>query len=607
MNRAQHATLLAIVTGVSVSVSATPGFLRGIGWSPWHAVYGWGRPPEVVAQDYAILKDLHVNALRTWGPASRKTCDELRKRGLFIVPQIGRGKVPRLHFKDGKAGQPDYLAPAARADIRTHARELAKALAGHPAVAAYNLGNEYSWVGQNKSKKYQSLGFDPGVQKAFHDTLEARFGSIEKWNRLTGRKDPSFNTITPPTGSAPYLLYWEWWRFQRRAFSDFMRSGYVGIREADPRTPVTYALLCGGRWDAATEDADLAFLEQQGDNLYYHWDKNWGRYCVRLARRIGPGRPILITESGINTWTFRDPAVASRLMKQMLWLLAMHPEVRGVFPFVYCDEWWHGPDPKALDVAGDAWGIVTADRKPKSTYAPLRDTYAEFEKLDSFMATRQAPVEVLVTDQAIDRWRGKAGPAVDDVCRALYRHGVSFRLVSLLRPSDVNSALCKRLVLLDSTIPDSPDGKSPAWDALKAFGTGGGRMLYLCERPWRGLYRAGGAPAGVRAKIVQCADRDVWPALEAFLGKRRITVEAAGGEEVFWRQVTGAGQSMLLIVVTGPKSIGRITVRGAHVAALVSADGARIKPEPDGTCRLQGFNTYALLRLTPGATDNVRR
>ena len=588
--------ILAILLSWS-SVGGDAGFLRGMGWSPWHAKYGWNRPREVVVQDFAILRDLHVNALRTWGPVSRKGLDVYWRHGLYLVPQIARGRMPRMQFKDGSPGQPAYAALEALADIRTHAAALAAALHGHPGLAAYNLGNEYSWVGRNKAGQYQCLGFDSLTQKAFHAALRRRFGTIERWKRLTGRADPAFEAIIPPTGAGRDLLYWEWWRFQRQTFSRFLHAGYDGIRRHDPTTPVTYALLCGGRWDAATEDADLRFLEWQGDNLYYHWDKDWGGYCLRLARRIGPGRPILLTESGINTWTFKKPEVAARLMRQMLWLLAMHPEVKGIFPFVYCDEWWHGPDPKALDVPGDAWGIVTADRKPKATYTPVRETYAAFERLNAFMAERRSPVELLVSDQVVDRWRGLAGPSVRDVCRTLYRRGVSFRLVSLLRPGDLAATPCKRLLLLDSTIPDEPDGSSPARDALRAFVRRGGRILYLNDRPWRGLYRPDGPPPDIQA-IQAPGSGDPWPRIIRLLGTPSISVEAEGAKEIFWRRLTGAGRDLLLLVATGPEPVGRVVIRNAPVTGMVETDGARLTGErTPTTCVLTQFDTFALLRL----------
>jgi len=249
-------------------------------------------------------------------------------------------------------------------------------------------------------------------------------------------------------------------------------------------------------------------------------------------------------------------------------------------------------------VSGDAWGIVTADRKRKPTYAPLRDTYAEFERLHEFMSTRRSAVDLLVSDQVIDRWRGVAGPAVAGVCRELYRRGVSFRLVSLLRPADLGATECKRLVLLDSTIPDEPDGASPARDALAAFSAQGGEILYLCDRPWRGLYLPEGPPRGVSAKVA-APTGNVWPAVDAFLGRRSVTVSADGGE-VFWRILRGAGEQFLLVVATGPAPVARVKVTGIVLSKVESADGAKLLRSAGG-CELLGLNTYALLRVAAEA------
>ena len=98
----------------------------------------------------------------------------------------------------------------------------------------------------------------------FRKCLRRRFGTVARWRKLTGRSDTEVDTIVPLTGTGKDLLYWEWWRFQREAFGRFLRAGHAAIRKVDAKTPLTYALLCGGRWDAATEDADLPFLDHVG-------------------------------------------------------------------------------------------------------------------------------------------------------------------------------------------------------------------------------------------------------------------------------------------------------------------------------------------------------
>ena len=570
-------------------------FLRGMGWSPWHATHGWNRPPEVVAEDYRLLAEMRVNALRTWGGSKRANLErQFAEHGLYLVPQVGNIPGPPMAFADGKPGHPAYVHPEALAALAERAGALAKELAGAKGLAAYNLGNEYSWVGTDKDGRYQYQGFDEATLAAFRKTLQERFGDIANWRRLTGREDTDFASILPPRGQNDSLLFWEWWRFQREAFGCFLRAGHAAIHAADPETPVTYALLCGNRWDAATEDADLPFLELQGDNLYYHWDQDWVKYAIRLSRRIGPGRPILVTETGVNTQRYPDPIVAARLMRQMLWTLLLHSEVKGVFPFVFCDEWWHGEDPKAPDTTGDYWGVLTADRKPKSTYHAVRETYAAWERLAPVVDARQNEIDVLVSDQAIDRWRGLAGPSVTQVCRELYVRGVSFRLVSVLRPQDLAATDCKRLLLLDSHLPDNPDGTSPVRAALRAFAERGGQILCLSEKPFQALYGASGAhgiPATVHAGKTA---EEIWPAIQSFLPAPALRASAEG--DVIWRQFRASGRRFVLLVATGSEAARNVRVEGATSFATLATDALR--PESRGTSwTADGLPTHALLEL----------
>ncbi|MDX9978871.1 MAG: beta-galactosidase [Lentisphaeria bacterium] len=570
-------------------------FLRGMGWSPWHATHGWNRPPEVVARDYEYLADLQVNALRTWGPAKREGMErQWREHGLYLVPQVRQISTPKMAFADGKGGHAAFALPEARAALAEQATALAKELAGGAGLAAYNLGNEYSWVGANQSGQYQSQGFDEGTLAAFRRNLEHRFGDIGAWRRLTGGGETSFAEIVPPKGSDDSLLYWEWWRFQRETFGAFLRGGHEAIRSVDPRTPVTYALLCGNRWDAATEDADLPFLELQGDNLYYHWDKNWLGYSVRLARRLGPGRPAFVTETGINTLHTPDPAEADRLMRQMLWVLFLHTDVKGVFPFVYCDEWWHGADPKAADTAEDHWGVLTADRKPKSTYRAVKETYGEWRRLEEIANRRESAVDLLVSDQALDRWRGVAGPTVAEVGRELYSRGVSFRLVSVLRPSDFAATSCRRLLLLDSTLPDAPDGGSPVRAALREFVERGGEILYLSGKPFQSLYGTAGAD-GIAATVRQPDQAaGIWPAIRDFVPLPSLTVAAEG--EVYWREFRAGDRRFALLVAVGPEPARQVRLGGAAGLALVAGDASALVPR-NGGWEITVLPTHALFEL----------
>jgi hypothetical protein len=586
--------LLSILLAVTTCADDLP-FLRGMGWSPWHATHGWGRPADVVAQDYASLADLHVNALRTWGPTRKANLEQqFREHGLYLVPQVGGVKAPHMTFADGKTGHVAYAHPESLQAMAERARDLATELAGAEGLAALNLGNEYSWVGGNKTGQYQYQGFDEPTLAAYRASLGKRFGDIATWNRLTGSNDTSFAVVVPPTGQSNSLAFWEWWRFQRQAFGEYLKAGHDALRAAAPNTPVTYALLCGNRWDPATEDADLPFLELQGDNLYYHWDKDWVKYGIRLSRRIGPGRPALVTETGINTDRYPDPDEADRLMRQMLWTLLLHSEVKGVFPFVFCDEWWHGKDKKAPDTREDYWGVLTADRKPKSTYRAVKETYAEWLRLDDIIGQRESEIEVLVSDQAIDRWRGLDTPSVTDVCRALYTHGISFRLVSVLRPSDFAATSCKRLILLDSNLPDNPDGTRPAHDAIRQFSRKGGQILYLGEKPFQALYGKAGID-GVEPTIARVKEpATIWSSIADFLPKHDLQVRAEG--EVCWREFRAGNRRFVLLVATDKAIPTQVRLTGAPALSLVSTDAPSVSSTADGW-DLAALPSYAIFEV----------
>lgn len=604
---------------VPEAVVASPvGFLRGVGYSPWHSkLKRWIGTDDVeeFEKDMDLMRNLHINAVRTWGPITPQKLARFRREGLKSLPQIAQLSGPPSQFADGSPAGLSFCAPDALEAMHRNGANLAESLAGDASVAGILLGNEYSWIGRIGDTRVYS-GFDEATVRAYHRWISRRFGSVENWNRLTGRRDASISEVKPPGGVLPRNDFWEWWLFNRRAFADFLKSGYEGVRSIDLKTPVSYALLCGNRWDAATEDAALDFLDVQGDNLYWGWDKDWAAYGVRLTRRIGIGRPILVTEFGFATceadmspaWQeaaqkpegeLTEPSRAARLMTQNLWFLALHPEVRGVFPFVFNDEWWHGGDRDRLDAPGDCFGLVTADRQQiKQVGLAVGACYAEFEKIDSFLASRQAPVELLITDQAGDWWRKSAArPDLSAIARELYRRGVVFQLVSLLNPEDLDRSSCRRLLLADSVIPDNPDQSSPAMEALGRFKARGGRILSIAPEPFSSLYGTKYAPEDLAARIVPPPPAGgLWAALEDFLPARKTTVTS--DRQVFWRAFTANGIPHLLVVVDGDQPAASVQIQGFPADTLIAGDARSFAKNEEG-CVLTDITTHALIKGRP--------
>jgi len=307
---------------------------------------------------------------------------------------------------------------------------------------------------------------------------------------------------------------------------------------------------------------------------------------------------------------------AARELVQAVWLAVLHPEVAGVFPFVFCDEWYVKGTPERQDEdPAEHWGLVTADRHPKASYRALASTYADLERLDRWLTHRSARPEVLVTDQCVDWWRGMAGPAEVEVHRQLLRHGVSFRSVSLLAPEHLDRARCRKLILIDSALPDGPDGRSAALELLLRFVRRGGDVLYLSRHPWQGVYGPVDLPASLGARtgdvrlgrgtVRMRSDPAVegealWFELERFLGARGgPRLRASATSQIFWRVLAGGGQRMLLAVNAGPPGDSEAVLEGAgRRPSLAASDGARLQSATKGW-RLGGDWTYALVRLSP--------
>ncbi|MCC7495054.1 MAG: beta-galactosidase [Fimbriimonadaceae bacterium] len=608
-----HCALLVALLAPVISAQALTDragravYVRGMGWSPWHATQGWGRSPEVVAQDWELLRGMHVNTLRPWGPMTPAGVAAAWAEGLYSLPQLGRGKLPTTQYRNGSAaGMPVFGSPEALADIAAQGTQLATALRAEPGLLGYNLGNEYTCTGQDSAQQYVYNGFDPATLAAFRAHLAQRYGEVARLNTAAGTTFGSFAEVVPPTGTNKSLVWWEWWQFRRAEVARFLQAGAAAVAAADPGRPITYARLCGNRWDPITEDLDPVGTVQ-GDNLYWMWDKAWAPFAVRLARVIGPGRPVLITESGFNTHDLPDPERAARLMRQMLWLAVLHPEVVGTCPFVFSDEWWVGGDPKVQDAAGDHWGVLTADRQPKSTYHAVAAVYGACQQLGDLLTTRQSPPEVLVSDQAVDWWRSGAGPPHAAVAAHFLRQGVSFRLVSLLRPQELLQSACRRLILTDATLPDDLAGHA-AWDALRAFVERGGEVLYLCDQPWQSLYRPLDIPpewrqpgrravgAGTLELRSGVTGEQLLAVLGDWLGARPAAPRVATAGEVYHRLLRSGERTWLLLVNVGDAAT---TVRlglPQGTPRLLAGDAAGLRQD-GADWVIDGLTTAAALEL----------
>ncbi|HEV2763434.1 MAG TPA: glycosyltransferase [Pyrinomonadaceae bacterium] len=104
--------------------------------------------PELVARDFAAMREAGVNAVRTYTVPPRWLLDLAARNELYVM--VGLPWEQHVTFLDGKK--------SAR-DIERRVREAVRECAGHPAVLCYTVGNEIPapivrWHGRRRVERF---------------------------------------------------------------------------------------------------------------------------------------------------------------------------------------------------------------------------------------------------------------------------------------------------------------------------------------------------------------------------------------------------------------------------------------------------------------------
>jgi hypothetical protein len=166
------------------------------------------------------------------------------------------------------------------------------------------------------------------------------------------------------------------------------------VRSVDP-----HRLLAHANWPQ-TKDLDLSFLDLACFNLYPAWPyevtvRGYGPYLREVLVPLARGKPLLVTEFGINTLE-ASPERQARVLADCWSEIEKSPVVGGIV-FEWCDEWWKNFDnpipgkgywQRAYDpndaVTHDQdpeeyYGIVSDRRVPKPAYAAVKSMWAAEE------------------------------------------------------------------------------------------------------------------------------------------------------------------------------------------------------------------------------------
>jgi beta-galactosidase len=285
-------------------------------------VFGWSRiEPRPGERDLGwldrVLDLLHSHDLRAFLATPTASpppwLGHLRPETL-PVDAAGR----RLGY--GSRNQFCPSAPAYRAAALALVEDLAARYAGHPALAAWHVGNELG-----------PTCFCDETAAHFRWWLRARYGELDVLNEAWGtavwsQRYGAWDEVLPPR-RAPYLLNPAQQLDFRRFTSDALLEHYLAeravLRRLAPGVPVTTNCISLSpqvdQWRWAAEQ-DLVSIDLYGDPEDPLAPVRDALACD-AARSLGGGRPWALMEQAASAVSWRRRNLAKRPGQMRLWSL----------------------------------------------------------------------------------------------------------------------------------------------------------------------------------------------------------------------------------------------------------------------------------------------
>ena len=303
-----------------------------------HYVEGWPGKPLEAAASRGLTVQIIVPAavgLKMYCPVDWYL--KSRAEGL----EINRPAAPE-QYRGSSLWPLDFYHPAVREMFAQYLKDVGKQFRDNPQVLMYTTAWEPGLMDSDAGQwgKWPTGGRTPAAVKAFREYLRKKFDTIEKLNEAWRSDYAKFEAIEPPVdvhhGPEPGRsslvanlfagicppLYYEFNRFLKDSYAEYLTWTYRLLKEADPTTPVsispshgtTDGFLCMGRdsflW--AAEACDLYGSEVR-DSLeeVFGWSiyRSLGRTrfigeCIWNApeNRAFPTEEILRAAARRNLW-----------------------------------------------------------------------------------------------------------------------------------------------------------------------------------------------------------------------------------------------------------------------------------------------------------------
>ena len=190
----------------------------------------------------------------------------------------------------------------------------------------------------------------------------------------------------------PAIIMWCLWndgpfgpetvnKYSREDMEKWLGALAAAVKAEDPERPITCANMPGCYYD----DLGAEFLDILGFNNYagLHGASEYTHSVTERAfdklAEFGKKhkKPIIITESGYST--IMGEELQGKVIRSLV--DAARRRTAGICIFQFADQWAKGGDPEVQnDHIEEYWGIIKADRIPKSGYYALKEAYKQIKE-----------------------------------------------------------------------------------------------------------------------------------------------------------------------------------------------------------------------------------
>jgi beta-galactosidase len=289
-------------------------------------------------------------------------------------------------------------------EAERYIRRMVREFRGRKSLYIYDCWNEPHlepvWCNNmwgNKGDKVYC--YCDGSRRAFRRWLEARYATIETFNRTWGRAYATFDHINPPILNGHYADWLDWMRFWFDELQGLMRWRVRVIKEEDPNRPVVShsgavppvlprASACIHNFKLAdVVDGWGTSFAPQG----FSWDLATCAQVIELTRSAARGKPCWISEmpgGSANLQGFRSSRIP-RPKDYHLWnWLATALGSTATIHWCYLSE-------RTGQEAGN-YGMIRGNGEHTARSLAIAETAARLRRYEDVFTTARVPTQVAV-------------------------------------------------------------------------------------------------------------------------------------------------------------------------------------------------------------------